>query len=259
MGTLGELSGWWQSVVLEDVDGDGRLDVILGNWGLNSAFALFTGRPRESGGLLHPLSIFSDENADSGAGVCLLAYEAADGRILPVHGRTELAPRIPWLAERFSTYRSFATSSIPEILGDRMGTFQKRECRWMSSVVLLNRGNHFVLRELPAEAQLGPILALAAGDFDGDGHRDLYAAQGFFGNNFGIPRDDAGEGVFLMGNGDGSFEAIPSAAAGVRILGEQRSVLAGDVDGDGRTDLVLGIHGGPLTLLLNRDPRSGPN
>ena len=50
-----------------------------------------------------------------------------------------------------------------------------------------------------------------------------------------------------MGNGDGTFEAIPVAATGVRILGEQRSVLAGDVDGDGRTDLVLGIHGGPMT------------
>lgn len=258
-GRLGDLSGWWQSVAVEDVDGDAKPDILLGNWGLNSAFALFTGRPRESGGTIRPLSIFSGVDADSGAGVCLLAFEAADGRILPVHGRTELAPRIPWLAERFSTHRSFATSSVPEILGDRMGTFEKRECRWMSSLVLLNRGNRFVVRELPAEAQLGPIFAWASGDFDGDGHRDLYAAQGYFGHNFGIPRDDAGEGVFLMGNGDGTFEAIPSAASGVRILGEQRSVLAGDVDGDGRTDLVLGIHGGPLTLLLNRDPNSGGN
>ncbi|MFO1457947.1 MAG: VCBS repeat-containing protein [Verrucomicrobiota bacterium] len=258
-GRLSDLSGWWQSVALDDVDGDGRPDVILGNWGLNSAYGLFSGRPRDIGGPTRPLSIFYEGEADSSSGVCLLAYESADGRILPVQGRAELAPRIPWLAERFPTYRSFAMASVPEILGDRMGTFQKRECRWMSSLLLLNRGDRFVVRELPAEAQLGPIFSLAAGDFDGDGRRDLYAAQGFFGNNFGIPRDDAGEGVFLMGNGDGTFEAIPVAATGVRILGEQRSVLAGDVDGDGRTDLVLGIHGGPMTLLLNRDPKSGAN
>ncbi|MBL9175207.1 MAG: VCBS repeat-containing protein, partial [Verrucomicrobiales bacterium] len=235
-----------------------RPDILLGNWGLNSAFALLTGRPRELGGAVRPLSLLFNGDGDSDSGVCVLAYESVDGRMLPVHGRSELAPRIPWLAERFPTHRSLATSSVPQILGDRMPAFETRECRWMSSLLLLNRGDHFRVQELPAEAQLGPILSMASGDFDGDGRRDLYAAQGFFGSNFGIPRDDAGEGVFLMGNGDGTFEAIPSAAAGVRILGEQRSVLAGDVDGDGRTDLVLGIHGGPLTLLLNRDPGSGP-
>lgn len=103
-------------------------------------------------------------------------------------------------------------------------------------------------------AQLGPLFALAAADFDGDGHRDLYGAQGFFGHNFGMPREDAGEGVFLLGQGDGRFVAVPSVETGVRVLGEQRAAIAVDLDGDDRVDLALGIYGGPLTFLLNRRP-----
>ena len=148
-GRLSDLSGWWQSVALDDVDGDGRPDVILGNWGLNSAYGLFPGVPGTSVDRTRPLSIFYEGEADSSSGVCLLAYESADGRILPVQGRAELAPRIPWLAERFPTYRSFAMASVPEILGDRMGTFQKRECRWMSSLLLLNRETVLWCRSCP--------------------------------------------------------------------------------------------------------------
>lgn len=34
--TLDHLTGWWNSVTTADLDGDGRLDIIGGNWGLNS-------------------------------------------------------------------------------------------------------------------------------------------------------------------------------------------------------------------------------
>ncbi len=244
---LSSLTGWWQSLLVEDFDGDGRPDLVLGNWGLNSAFALLAG-PADGTGAVRPLLLYPGSPDQPGA--CVEAFTGADGAIRPVRGLGELGPRYPWLQERFSTHRGFALASMSEVLGGA-SSLPPRNCRHLGSVILLNRGDRFEGRLLPDAVQLGPVMALTSADFDGDGHRDAYCAQGFFGHNFGVGRDDAGEGVILLGRGDGTFEAVASSETGVRLLGEQRSVVVQDMDGDGRPDLAVGIQGGPVTYLRN--------
>ena len=46
---LDKWTGWWNSVTTGDIDGDGKLDIIAGNWGLNS---LYTSDPRAAVALL---------------------------------------------------------------------------------------------------------------------------------------------------------------------------------------------------------------
>ncbi|MBN8246111.1 MAG: VCBS repeat-containing protein [Verrucomicrobia bacterium] len=252
--SLSALTGWWQSLAAGDFDGDGRTDLVLGNWGLNSPYAVVTGPAAPTGALGRPLRLIADPDPVTGSVRCLEAYTGADGVTRSLRGRSDLAPHWTWMTERFPTHRAFASASLAALMADQMPSARSLECRWLASVILQNRGDHFELHPLPDEAQLGPILALAPGDFDGDGRLDLYGAQGYFGHGAGMAREDAGEGVFLVGAGDGRFTGVPTAATGARILGEQRSVLSGDLDSDGRTDLILGIHGGPLTLLLNHSP-----
>ena len=250
---LSSLTGWWQSLLSEDFDGDGRRDLVLGNWGLNSAFALHAG-PADGTGAVRPLFLYPGSPEQPGA--CVEAFTGADGVVRPIRGLSELGPRYPWLQERFSTHRGFALASMAEVLvAAAAPALPPRTCRQLGSIILLNRGDRFEGRLLPDAVQLGPVMALASADFDGDGHRDVYCAQGFFGHNFGVGRDDAGEGVFLLGRGDGTFEAVASSETGVRLLGEQRAVVAGDQDGDGRPDLAVGIQGGPVVFLRNRPPR----
>jgi len=75
-------------------------------------------------------------------------------------------------------------------------------------------------------ADAGAGVAAAWGDYDGDGHLDLYVAN------------EAGASRLYHGNGDATFTEV-AAAAGVAFSGYARGTAWGDYDGDGDLDLYL--------------------
>ncbi len=86
----------------------------------------------------------------------------------------------------------------------------------------------------------GVVSALVAGDFDGDGHLDIAGDR------------SAPPGVLVwLGDGDGGFAspAFEPTAASARVEGPTGGFAAGDVNHDGRTDLVTGT----LLLVANAD------
>ena len=241
---LSGLTGWWQSVASVDVDADRRPDLLLGNWGFNSAFAVHSGMP-DPKGVVRPFRL--RQGAPEHVGFCLETYTDVDGTERPVRSLAELGPRFPWLTERFPTHRAFALSPIAQLVGE--GALPPLEARFLGSLLLLHRGDHLEARLLPDAVQAGPVFGFAVGDVDGDGRDDVFCAQGFSGHNFGQSRDDSGEGVVLLSRGNGNLEAVSLPDAGVRILGEQRSAVVVDLDGDGRNELVVGVHGGSVEVL----------
>jgi len=252
----GALSGLWSSVQPGDFDGDGRLDLVLGNAGANSSWEAFP-RPWiachgdfDSDGTEDVLTGWMDPRFASSAPQSLAGFR-------PMQGLGVLGAAVPAFRERFRTHSAFAQASFEGILGVQGTRVRRLTVHWVTSVVLLQRSGPWEVRLLPEPAQAAPVLGIGVADFDGDGSEDLFLAQNDFGPNHGLPRDDAGLGLLLRGRGDGTFDALSAEDSGIRIQGEGRSVAVADLDHDGCPDLVVTQRGHETRVLRNRGTRPG--
>ena len=243
---LDGLKGWWTGIVAGDFNGDGRMDLACGNWGQNSVYALY--RP-------HPLRLFHGEW--SGTGVQILECWGSGTNWFPVHDRLWLERGFPGLATDFPTHAAFSTASARDILRSAYDSAAYVEASEFSSMVFLNEGGSFKPVPLPREAQWAPIFSVNVADVDGDGIEDLFCTQNFFGTATDITREDAGQGLWLKGRGDGSFESIEASVTGIHVYGEQRGAALADFDQDGRIDVALTQNGGATRLFANRHATPG--
>jgi hypothetical protein len=206
--------GWWNTVSVADLDGNGKPDLVLGNLGLNSYLRASKAEPAR---------LYVGDFAHDGSSQPVLST-FKHGVSYPVAGRDELARVIPSVKTRFPTYASFGASTIDDVLpkADRRAA-RTLEAHTFASAVAMNDGHGgFRLETLPIEAQFAPVNAAVAGDFDGDGRTDLLVAGNFFAAPPIQGRYDASYGLLLRGAGDGRFTPVDMTRSGVRIDGQVR-------------------------------------
>jgi hypothetical protein len=247
---LSSLTGWWTSVTTGDLDGDGRLDLIAGNWGLNT--------PYHSRAPHGPWSMFYGDFSGDGHVVLVEAWlDPAPKKAVPWRDLKLLSQDWPALRQRFPTHAAFAQASIADLLGDEASKAKELRATHLASMVFFNRGDSFAAVPLPREAQWTPVHGLNVADFDGDGHEDLFVAQNYFAVRMEDNRLDAGRGLLLLGDGQGKLTPVPAAESGLAIYGEQRGSAVGDFDEDSRVDLVVTQNGAATKLYGNAGARAG--
>ena len=203
---LENTTGWWFSIEKADIDKDGDEDFILGNLGLNYKY-----KASEQ----EPFGVHYDDFDENGSKDIVLSYYNF-GDLYPLRGRSCSSSQVPEIKKKFKNYSLFASAKLEDVYGkNKLQQALNYEAKTFSSIYLENLGKgKFQIHELPVEAQFSNIHDILIRDFDQDEYLDVLLVGNLFVSEIETPRNDAGTGLLLKGNGKGDFTAIPEYQSG---------------------------------------------
>ena len=214
---LSHSNGWWNRIVIADINGDGYDDIIGGNHGLNSRFKASDTKP-----VCMYVSDF-DNNGSVEQVICCYNGDSS----YPMALRHDLVNVLPYLKKKYLKYESYKNQTIgdiftPEQLSKaiKLNAYEMR-----SSVFINNRNGTFTTKALPTEAQLSPMYGIAVKDFDGDGRMDILMGGNLYESKPEAGIYDASYGVLLKGDGQGNFTAEHAQQSGILIKGAVRDII----------------------------------
>jgi hypothetical protein len=221
---LPDLTGWYNRLAEGDLDGDGDLDYLAGNLGLNHRFKAAP----ES-----PLEIYADDFDENGSVDILLGY-TFQGKVYPLYGRHVIQDQLKDIQRRYPIFADYAQSTLTEIFGaEALAGALHYKAKNFASLYLENLGDgKFAFRELPVRAQIAPVNAFLVEDFNADGKLDVLLAGNQYGTEFRTPRADAGIGLLLLGDGQGNFDPQSARESGVYLSGEVKDLNMIDRNGE---------------------------
>jgi hypothetical protein len=208
--------GWWRSMATSDLDGDGDLDLILGNNGGNHYL-----KPDEK----HPVKMWVNQY-DQSANRQVIFTRTVNGKDVPVFLKKELTDQIPSLKKQNLRHDAYAQKSIQELFSPELiKSSQVAVYNFSSSCIAWNEGNgNFTIQVLPFDAQVSSITAIQATDINSDGKIDLLLGFNQYDWLPQFSRMDAGYGSVLMNNGSRNFTFLQAEQSGIQIIGETRDI-----------------------------------
>jgi enediyne biosynthesis protein E4 len=236
---LSDNTGWWFGLEAADMDNDGDMDLVAGNFGLNSYY---------HGTVDDPFEIYYHDFDNNGLKDIVLTYYES-GIQYPYARKKDAAVQIPAIDDKFPSFTEYAKADVNDIYGkENLDMALHYQARMFESVYIENQGNgKFVFHPLPREAQFSSINDILIDDYNLDGHLDILTAGNMYAVEVKTPRNDAGIGLFLAGDGRGNFEPVNYLESGFYLPYDVKDLATIKTD---NTVLILAACNNDLLRIL---------
>jgi hypothetical protein len=231
-------NGLWNTVIVNDFNNDGNPDIVAGNLGLNSQL---------QASVENPADLYYDDFDNNGSIEPILSVYIGEERY-PFVMYDRLRNQSPMLGSRFSSYESYAESSLEETLtGSEIEGASKLKIEILeTSLFIGNAEGSFEKRDLPLEAQFSPVFVIDTLDFNEDGSTDIFLAGNMNEARIRFGKYDANYGVLLEGDGQGGFKYVPQYESGFSLRGDVRSMI--EID----ERLFFGVNRGSVNVYESK-------
>ena len=163
-------SGLWQSIYPADVNGDGHIDILAGNWGYNTK--LWAGKNG-------PCKLYVKDFDNNGSFDQVMCY-TINGKQYTFLAKDELERQLPVLKKAYLTYSEVAGETVDYMFYDLFKDYQELTAEELASCCFINDGKgNFKKMTLPNEVQLAPVMSFVSLNNNQSG--DFLVAGNFYG------------------------------------------------------------------------------
>lgn len=238
---LANTSGWWHSIRIGDLDGDGYKDIMAGNEGLNNRFQDF---------LEDSLQLWINDFDQNGSIEQILTYKKGDQHI-PLILKQDMEDQLPMLKNRIKSFKWYADHSLEEILkkSELKNSIKLGVSILRSTVFWNSQGKAFSPSPVPLKTQLAPLYGMS------DVLSDSNKSQILVGGNLSGVKPQVGRymssyGDLLRFSSARKVSRIGSQKSGFFVQGEVRAILPVEM-ADGSYILVVRNDDTPLWFKRN--------